>query len=145
VFTQELTSDKLDLIEAIRWSPAIFQKRIDKKADIRVTVVGNRLFSCSIDSQSHPETETDFRMMNISGLLPHAIVALPARLENDILSLMRNLGLTFGCLDFIQTRDDEFYFLEVNPAGQWLWIEQVTGAPISSAIAEELSSTVTRQ
>jgi glutathione synthase/RimK-type ligase-like ATP-grasp enzyme len=145
VFTQELTSDKLDLIEAIRWSPAIFQKRIDKKADIRVTVVGNRIFSCSIDSQSHPETETDFRMMNISGLLPHAIIGLPRKLESNILSLMRNLGLTFGCLDFIQTKDDEFYFLEVNPAGQWLWIEQVTGAPISSAIAEELSSTARRQ
>jgi glutathione synthase/RimK-type ligase-like ATP-grasp enzyme len=138
VFTQELTPDKLDLLETIRWSPTIFQKRIDKKADIRVTVVGNRLFSCRIDSQSHPETETDFRMMNISGLLPHAIVDLPAKLENDILLLMRNLGLSFGCLDFIQTIDDDFYFLEVNPAGQWLWIEQVTGAQISSAIADEL-------
>jgi hypothetical protein len=140
VFTQELTRDKLDYLQAIRWCPAVFQKRIDKKADIRVSVVGSRLFSCSIDSQSHPETETDFRMMNLTGLLPHAIIDLPTKLENDILLLMRSLGLTFGCLDFIQTRDDEYYFLEVNPAGQWLWIEQITGAPISSAIAEELSS-----
>lgn len=140
VFTQELTPDKFYLLETIRWSPVIFQQRIDKKADIRVTVVGDQLFSCSIDSQSDPETETDFRMMNISGLLPHNIITLPEKLEKDIMSMMRMLGLTFGCLDFIQTKDDDFYFLEINPSGQWLWIEQVTGAPISSAIAKELSS-----
>jgi glutathione synthase/RimK-type ligase-like ATP-grasp enzyme len=76
--------------------------------------------------------------MNITGLLPHSIVELPENLENQIRLLMRHLGLTYGCLDFIQTKDDEFYFLEVNPAGQWLWIEQLTGLPISSAIADEL-------
>lgn len=144
VFTQELTPDKLDLLETIRWSPVIFQQRIDKKVDIRVTVVGNRLFSCSIESQSNPATATDFRMMNISGLLPHKMIDIPERLEKNILLLMRTLGLTFGCLDFIQTSDDKYYFLEANPAGQWLWIEQITGAPISCAIAEELVG-VTRQ
>jgi D-alanine-D-alanine ligase-like ATP-grasp enzyme len=99
----------------------------------------SRSICCSsIDSQSEPSTETDFRVMNITGLLPHSIVELPENLENQIRLLMRHLGLTYGCLDFIQTKDDEFYFLEVNPAGQWLWIEQLTGLPISSAIADEL-------
>jgi len=96
VFTQELTPDKLELLEAIRWTPVIFQKRIDKKADIRVTVVGDRIFSCSIDSQSHPDTETDFRMMNISGLVAHTLVHLPDNLEQKILLLMRTLGLSSG-------------------------------------------------
>jgi glutathione synthase/RimK-type ligase-like ATP-grasp enzyme len=114
VFTRELTSDKFYLLETIRWSPVIFQQRIDKKADIRVTVVGDQLFSCSIDSQSHPATETDFKMMNISGLLPHNLITLPEKLEKDIMSMMRMLGLTFGCLDFIQTKDDDFYFLEIQ-------------------------------
>lgn len=140
VFTQELTADKLDTLEALRWAPVIFQKRIEKKADVRVTVVGNRLFSCRIDSQTHPETETDFRMMNFCGLLPHTIIELPDKVEKAILTLMGTLGLTFGCLDFIQTKDDDYCFLEVNPVGQWLWIEQITGAPISRAIAAELTS-----
>lgn len=140
VFTQELTEEKSEWLEAIRWSPVIFQKRIEKTADIRVTVVGNRLFSCRIDSQSRPETETDFRLMNLCGLLPHELIDLPEKLEAVILSLMRNLGLTFGCVDLIQARDGDYYFLEVNPAGHWLWIEQVTGAPISKAIATELSA-----
>jgi glutathione synthase/RimK-type ligase-like ATP-grasp enzyme len=140
VFTQELTSEKSEWLEAIRWSPVIFQKRIDKTADIRVTIVGEQIFSCRIDSQIRPDTETDFRMMNLSGLLPHELIDLPNKLEVAILSLMRNLGLTFGCLDLIQAKDGDYYFLEVNPAGQWLWIEQVTGAPISKAIAAELSA-----
>ena len=81
--------------------------------------------------------------MNISGLLPHKMIDIPERLEKNILLLMQTLGLTFGCLDFIQTSDDQYYFLEAHPAGQWLWIEQITGAPISCAIAEELAG-VTR-
>lgn len=140
VFTQELTSEKSEWLDAIRWSPVIFQKRIDKIADIRVTIVGNRLFSCRIDSQSRQETETDFRMMNLFGMLPHELIDLPRSLEAAILKFMRHLGLTFGCLDLIQAKDGNYYFLEVNPAGQWLWIEQITGAPISKAIAAELSS-----
>lgn len=48
------------------------------------------------------------------------------------------LGLRFGALDFLVTPSGEWYFLEVNPNGQWAWIEQETGLPISSAIADAL-------
>jgi hypothetical protein len=140
IFTQELTIEKIELLESIRWSPAIFQERIEKKADLRITVVGSRIFACRIASQGQPLTETDFRMMNISGLLPHTLIDLPGALENSILSLMRRLGLIFGCIDIIEARDGCYYFLEVNPVGQWLWIEKITGAPISKAIAQELTS-----
>ncbi len=38
---------------------------------------------------------------------------------------MKKLGLVFGCFDFIVTPDNEYYFLEVNEQGQFLWIEEV--------------------
>ncbi len=51
---------------------------------------------------------------------------------------MNRLGLRFGALDFLVTPDGEWYFLEINPNGQWAWIEQETGLPISDAIADAL-------
>ncbi len=138
VFTQELTPERMDLLETVRWAPAIFQERISKRSDIRVTIVGHRIFACRILSQSRSDTETDFRMMNLSGVLRHEEMKLPDLVERRVRSLMSALGLTFGCMDLIETEDGGYCFLEVNPAGQWLWIEQLTGAPISRAIADEL-------
>lgn len=51
---------------------------------------------------------------------------------------MSALGSRFGVLDFLVTPAGEWYFLEINPNGQWAWIEQETGLPISSAIADAL-------
>ena len=51
---------------------------------------------------------------------------------------MHALGLVYGAIDMRLTPNGEYVFLEVNPAGQWLFIEQATGQPISAAIAEAL-------
>ncbi|MND52644.1 RimK-like ATP-grasp domain protein [compost metagenome] len=138
IFTQELTEEKIEFLDSLKWSPAIFQERIDKVADIRVTVIGTTIFACRIDSQSRDETATDFRYMNIIGALPHELIELNGRMKEQILEFMKNLGLTFGCLDFLENKNGEYIFLEINPSGQWLWIEQLTGAPISKALAIEL-------
>ena len=51
---------------------------------------------------------------------------------------MKEFGLNFGCFDIAVTPSGEFVFFECNPNGQWLWIEEFTGAPIGKAIAELL-------
>jgi glutathione synthase/RimK-type ligase-like ATP-grasp enzyme len=56
------------------------------------------------------------------------------------MDLMTALGLRFGALDFLLTPDDEWVFLEINPNGQWAFIEQATGLPIAAAIADALTS-----
>ena len=52
--------------------------------------------------------------------------------------LVRRLGLAYGAIDLVLTPDGRYVFLEINPNGQYLWIEQLTGLPISEAIAEWL-------
>lgn len=138
IFTQELTDERADLLDSVRWAPAIFQQKIEKKTDIRVTVIGRDIFACRIYSQEREDTATDFRVMNLSGLLKHELFQLPHALEGMILDYMKQLDIVYGCFDFIEAADGEVYFLEVNPAGQWLWIEQVTGAPISKGLAKYL-------
>ena len=66
-------------------------------------------------------------------------VSLPKGLQSKILSFMRFLGLQYGALDFRLTPDGRYVFLEINPAGQWLFIEQETQQQISRAMAELMS------
>lgn len=139
IFTQELTDERIECISSVRWSPTIFQKLVEKEFELRVTIVGNRVFACRIDSQVDQRTSLDFRHMNLVGLVPHQMVQLAPSLEVRLLKMMRRLGLGFGCFDLIAPKGGgDPIFLEVNPSGQWLWIEDTTKVNISAAVAEEL-------
>jgi hypothetical protein len=140
IYTELLDPGKLPTAEDLRWSPVIFQEFIDKEVDVRVTVIGESIFACNIYSQEVPETKVDFRRMNEGrAKLRHEIVSLPDHVTRFIHGFMHAMGLRFACLDFIiDSRDGQFVFLEANPAGQWLWIERLTGAPISQAVANYL-------
>jgi glutathione synthase/RimK-type ligase-like ATP-grasp enzyme len=104
-----------------------------------LTIVGNKIFSCEIDSQASKESRHDWRRSSKIFSVPHKIINLPFSLEKKCIRLVEELGLLFGAIDIIKTPEDQYIFLEVNPNGQWLWIEQLTGAKISTAIADLLS------
>jgi RimK-like ATP-grasp domain len=140
IFTQDLRDDHLNKLSALSWAPAIFQEKIQKLADIRVTVVGNEIFACRIDSQGNPETSTDFRKMADTTSVQHSTTDLPKELKAIILKMMRFLRLEFGCFDFaLEQGSEDYVFFEVNPSGQWLWIEDVTEVNISASIAQLLA------
>ncbi len=139
IYTSRILEQHLDDLESARWSPSIYQEHITKKFDIRVTIVGDRCFSAAIDSPSDPEARVDWRR-TANPQLPHYPHDLPRPLELQLLKLMRKLGLTFGAIDLVQTPSGDYVFLEVNPSGQWLWIDDMLNLGISNAIAEWLSS-----
>jgi len=60
-------------------------------------------------------------------------------LNKRLLALQKRLQLVYGAIDMRRTPDGEYYFLEVNPAGQWHFVEQRTGLPISKAMADLLA------
>ncbi len=66
-------------------------------------------------------------------------VTLPPALTAGLLRLMRRLGLVYGAVDLRRRPDGSYVFFEVNPAGQWLFVEERTGMPISSEVAALLS------
>lgn len=140
MYTRELSDEMLESLNSLIWAPAIFQELIAKKSDIRITYVGGRIFACRIHSQEYVQTKIDFRHLDTVGKLKHEIFEISSDFADKIRMLMSRLGLCFGCLDFIEDECGQLIFLEVNPAGQWLWIEQITGAAISNAIALELAT-----
>lgn len=130
-------SELLPLMENVRNCPAIFQQYIKKEFELRITVVGNKVFPCAIYSQQSERTREDWRRYDIPNT-PHKIHNLPADIETKCITLVRELGLMFGCMDMIVTPDGEYVFLEINPNGQWLWIERLTDMPIGECLAEML-------
>lgn len=138
IFTSQVLREHLDEIESARCSPAIYQALIPKRFDVRVTIVGRNVFAAAIDSQSDPAASIDWRLTK-NPTLPHHPVILPDFLTDQLLQLMESLGLTFGAIDLVQKPDREFVFLEVNPSGQWLWLDSMLDLGISEAVAEWLT------
>lgn len=122
--------------EQIEVAPTYLQRNIKKQCDVRVTAVGRKLFSTAIMSQECEETQTDWRKGE--HVLPYQEIQLPKELEGKCLQLLESLHLEFGAIDFILDRDGEYYFLEINPNGQWAWIECRTNYKIAAEIAKLL-------
>ncbi|MCG6658523.1 hypothetical protein HOP52_12245 [Halomonas campisalis] len=137
IFTTRLDEIRDEDAEAIATAPLIVQTEIVKKYDVRVTVVGERMFSTAIFSQVNEETQVDWRKNSRSDL-EHIRIQLPNEINEKCLELMRRLNLRYAAIDFICDQQDKLWFLEVNPNGQWAWIENLTGYPIASAIVDEL-------
>jgi len=134
VFTNRVLKEHLDQADSARLCPAIYQEFVDKTCDVRVTVVGGKLFVAEIDSQSDPDAVVDWRRTS-NPRLPHRDAALPDLLAAQVGELMDRLGLAFGALDFVRAKSGEYLFLEVNPNGQWLWLEDFLGFEISESVA----------
>lgn len=113
------------------------QKYIEKKYELRVTVMGPYIFTCKLDSQAQtPLTgSVDWRQGYEHGL-KHEIIDTPIELNTFCKQYLRCLHLNFGCFDFIVTPKDEYVFLECNPNGQWGWIEDECHIPMSEAMLD---------
>jgi glutathione synthase/RimK-type ligase-like ATP-grasp enzyme len=131
----QLRPEDLNYLEQVRLGMHLFQERVDKVSDIRATVVGDQIFACEIASQDQGEL-LDWRLKSN---LPMKEYIVSKELKQRCLLLMDKLGLTFGALDFCKTPDDRLIFLEVNPNGQYLWIEQALDMPISLELAKLLA------
>jgi len=135
VFTNHIKSLPQEK-QKIEKCPVFFQNHIEKKADVRVTIVGKKVFTTLISSQINETTKTDWRKGEV--LLEHSKAILPDNLEKMCVLLLKHLGLKFGAIDFVLDKNDNYTFLEINPNGQWAWIEMQTGYEISNEIVNLL-------
>jgi len=142
LYTNVINSELLqrnDLTDNLRICPGIFQPYIEKKHEIRATVIGHKVFAVKLDSQSNDKTRIDWRKHNFDNMA-HTAHQLPKEEEARCIQLIEHLGLQFGAIDLIVTPKNELYFLENNANGQWAWIEILTKQPIASEIALLLAS-----
>ena len=131
--------DVLALADMAANNPSICQEYVAKVYELRVTVVGREIFACRIDSQSSEIANEDWRRYDVDNT-PHSVATLPDGVRSMIYALMDKLDLVFGCIDLIVTPVGEYVFLEINPNGQWLWIEELTQLPITESLTQMLRS-----
>ena len=143
IFSRKITRDELTIVEhTIPNMPTLFQEYVDKDYELRITCVGDKVFPCRIFSQEFDVAKEDYRFATSS--LRHEMCELPRDVTDKLVAYLHAFGLNFGCFDLAFSKSGEYVFFECNPNGQWLWIENITGAQISRAIAELLKSAIYR-
>jgi MvdD family ATP-grasp ribosomal peptide maturase len=138
VFTNPVKSEDLADLSGLRLCPVTFQEMIPKALELRTTVVGRRVMSAAVDSQASARAAHDWRRDGLRIMRDWRPYDLPREVEEIILRLMDYFGLNYGAIDIIVTPDGRHVFLEINPAGEFFWLERYTGLPISDAIADVL-------
>lgn len=137
--TQKIDDAALASLKDYACIPMIFQRHIEKEYDIRVIVVGSEVFATAIDSQSHEKTKIDWRLSDCHKIpLNQYKISLPKKISNLCLDMTRKFKLRYSAIDLILGKDGNYYFLELNPNGQWAWIEQLGIYKIRDTIIDEL-------
>ncbi len=140
VFTNPISSEDLNNLDGLRFCPMTFQEIIPKALELRTIIVGKRVLTAAVDSQALDKARYDWRKQGIALLNAWESYSLPKDVEDKLLKLMAEFRLNYGALDIILTPDGRYVFLEVNPVGEFFWLERCPGLPISQAIAEILNN-----
>ena len=145
VFTNQLTGDHIDEIDTLKYCPMQFQEKIEKEVELRVTVVGDQVFSFEIDSQKSENAKVDWRKEGVQLVSDWKKHQLPEEIEQQLLALMDFYAHDYGAIDLIKTPQGDYYFLEVNSAGEFFWLDVLCDHAISRQVANVLTGKAVRR
>lgn len=139
IYTSSLPDDLAgDDLAGIRHATCLFQAKVPKRADLRVTIVGDAVFPVAIYND---HDVLDWRTLDPTSLR-HEVYPLPTAVEDSVKRMVKLLGLEFGAIDLAVTPQGDCVFLEINPGGQWGWLQHLAGVPIAGAMADLLATGV---
>jgi glutathione synthase/RimK-type ligase-like ATP-grasp enzyme len=138
VFTNLIKTEDLDDIENLQYCPMQFQEKLEKAVELRVTVVGDQVFTFAIDSQKLDRSKLDWRREGNTLLKDWVPYNLPTDVQEKVLQLMDIYQLNYGAIDIIVTPKNEHYFLEINAAGEYFWLDRLVDGAISDQIVKIL-------
>ncbi|SED73530.1 ATP-grasp ribosomal peptide maturase [Streptomyces sp. Ag109_O5-10] len=119
---------------AVAFGPTLLQRRVAKRADIRLTVVGDRQLAARkpVSPDAHPD-DVDVRFAPSDS--PWQEAQVPPRVAEAVHAYMKDAELAYGAFDFAEDADGIWWFLECNQSGQFGFVEMDTGQPIAETIA----------
>lgn len=124
-----------DIDDTVRGTAHLFQAWVPKAFEVRLTVIDDAYFAVRIDGES-AAAQLDWRTDYPS--LRYTVVTVPSAIRGGVRHLLQRLRLRFGALDFVVSPDGAWTFLEINPNGQWAWLQDATDLPMAAAIADAL-------
>jgi len=132
-------------LDSAALAPTIFQPYIEKAYELRCVVMGDKIFAAKLNSQEHESTRTDWRAGKPDGGdVEHSLFDVPEPVQAALHGMMRSFEINFASIDMIVTPEGEFVFLDLNPNGQWLWLEEELGLPLVSSMADLLTTEYSR-
>lgn len=145
VFTNEITDGHLQDLDGVKYCPMVFQEKIEKKVELRITIIGRKIFAFSIDSQQEEEGRVDWRKAGVALIENWKPYVLPAAVEKSLHAFMDDYNINYGAIDILVTPDDEHYFLEINSAGEFFWLDRLCEYEMSKQLANVLLGNVARR
>lgn len=118
--------------EDISLTPVYIQEYIEKAYEVRLTIIGENYYPVRIDTKNKIDWRKDYENHKYS------LIECPKDVLSSCFKMLADFDLIFGTFDFVVNPDDDWFFLEMNPNGQWLWLEESMGLDISSKIVEAL-------
>lgn len=139
VYTNMVTEENMKRVSSVASCPSLFQKYIPKDFEVRVISTDGVSIGIAIHSQDSDSegSRIDYRRYDLDKVKYHE-VELPEEVQRFCASMLQHYGLHYGAYDFIKSKDGRYVFLELNPNGQWLWLEEQSGVNLTKQIAENL-------
>lgn len=139
IFTTDLENNEFELTEeSIKFSPFILQEKIDKAYDVRVNIFGNRIIAHKINSKNDFQG-IDWRVLKPEEIFYEQIALTPSKIEK-ILKFVSFFDLKYSAMDFVVSKNGQWYFLENNPNGQFAWLEIANGGNLIDSLIDLLWS-----
>lgn len=129
-------------LDSVAAAPSMFQPYIDKAYELRCVVMGDRILTAKLKSQEKASARKDWRAAAVAegeGDVAYETFDLPRDIAAKLQRMMRSFEINFASIDLIVTPGGEFVFLDLNPNGQWLWLEEELGLPLVATMADLLT------
>lgn len=136
LYTIKLNSKQMKMIKGTFFFPSLVQQYIEKKFEIRSFFFNDDVYSMAIFSQNNEESKEDYRRNYHNSDIKTSLFKLPIKIKNNIIALMKELNLNSGSIDLIYSKDKKFYFLEVNPTGQFSFLSEECNYNIENEIVK---------
>jgi glutathione synthase/RimK-type ligase-like ATP-grasp enzyme len=139
IYTNRVLEDELDNLNDLQACPTLFQEYIDKHCDVRITVVDSCLCAVELLATDRDGTQRcDIRRNNMEDVA-YRCIDLPEDVKFKILKIVEHYKLRFATIDMVIDTAGRWYFLEINPNGQWAWLDITGGMDIASYFVKSFS------
>ena len=139
IYTNVVEHVHIERAATVAACPTLFQQYINKRCDVRVTIIDQDVHAVQLfPGQLDPRQQCDIRRQNMDGV-DYRCISLPANVLEQLLELTGSYALRFAAIDMAVTVDGEWVFFELNPNGQWAWLDLAGATRIADSFVNAFS------